>query len=79
MLVNGWWLQDTKANRGIIADGGDVELRYKQELEQKLRDQQKQSEEDGKWLAEEENNLVSWKEKAIISFHFLYMSLYKVK
>ncbi|CAG7731842.1 unnamed protein product [Allacma fusca] len=35
----------------------DVEMRYKYELEQKLREQQKQSEEDGRWLAEEENNL----------------------
>jgi len=41
-----------------MVDGNDLELRYKQELEQKLREQQKQSEEDGKWLAEEENNLV---------------------
>jgi len=39
-------------------EGADVELRYKQELEHKLREQQKQSEEDSKWLAEEENNLV---------------------
>jgi hypothetical protein len=40
-------------------DGTEVELRYKQELEHKLREQQKQSEEDSRWLAEEENNLVS--------------------
>lgn len=41
-------------------DSSDMELRYKQELEHKLREQQKQSEEDGRWLAEEENNLVSY-------------------
>lgn len=39
-------------------DGTEVELRYKQ-LEDKLREQQKQSEEDSRWLAEEESNLVS--------------------
>ena len=33
-------------------------MRYKKELEQKLKEQQKQSEEDGRWLQEEENNLV---------------------
>ncbi|ODM93769.1 Focal adhesion kinase 1 [Orchesella cincta] len=49
--------KDTKANRGMMVDGNELELRYKQELEHKLREQQKQSEEDGKWLAEEENNL----------------------
>ncbi|XP_035705988.1 focal adhesion kinase 1 isoform X4 [Folsomia candida] len=41
-------------NRSL--DGTEVELRYKQ-LEDKLREQQKQSEEDSRWLAEEESNL----------------------
>ena len=41
-------------------------MRYKYELEQKLREQQKQSEEDGRWLAEEENNLVGYASFPII-------------
>lgn len=65
--------QDTKGNRGGIGDGNDVELRYKHELEQKLRDQQIRSEEDGKWLAEEENNLVRETIKHCI--HFSLFSL----
>ena len=49
-------MQDLKSKN---MDNAELELRYKQEFEQKLRVQQKQSEEDSRWLAEEENNLVS--------------------
>jgi hypothetical protein len=41
-------------------DGGQLDLETEQQLlEQRLRQQQRESEEDGRWLAEEETNLVS--------------------
>lgn len=50
-----------------MCESFEYEHRYKQELERKLRDQQKQSEEDSRWLAEEENNLVSVSSNAYCS------------
>lgn len=41
-------------------DSSQLDLEMEQQLlEQRLRQQQRESEEDGRWLAEEETNLVS--------------------
>jgi hypothetical protein len=41
-------------------DSGQLDLEFERQLlEQRLRQQQRESEEDGRWLAEEETNLVS--------------------
>lgn len=52
-------------NGGGGGDSGQLDLELEQQfLEQRLRQQQRESEEDGRWLAEEETNLVS------LYFHF---------
>ena len=51
---------DLLEDGGSAADGGQLNIELEQQLlEQRLRQQQRESEEDGRWLAEEETNLVS--------------------
>lgn len=45
---------------GSVGDNSQLNIELEQQLlEQRLRQQQRESEEDGRWLAEEETNLVS--------------------
>jgi hypothetical protein len=51
---------DLLEDGGSAGDGGQLNMDLEQQLlEQRLRQQQRESEEDGRWLAEEETNLVS--------------------
>jgi hypothetical protein len=51
---------DLLEDGGGGGDSGQLDLELEQQLlEQRLLQQQRESEEDGRWLAEEETNLVS--------------------
>lgn len=56
-MLCGLYLSQTSAT--IYGDPALDEEAEARLIEQRLKQQQKQSEEDGKWLAEEETNLVS--------------------